>query len=119
MVDPPNTDINLKAFSIDLCVTISRGFKSLTIMFLRLSPNDMHSSFLSLLIAGFEALNGNAIPQASMAEAIVFAVYIPPHAPAPGHALRITFLYSFSSIVPATFSPHASKAETTSSSLSL
>ena len=54
-----------------------------------------------------------------MAEAMVLAVYIPPQAPAPGQALRITFMYSFSSIFPATFSPQASKAETTSNSLSL
>ena len=54
-----------------------------------------------------------------MAEAIVFAVYIPPQAPAPGHAFLIIFLNSFSSILPETFSPQASKAETTSSSLSL
>ena len=59
------------------------------------------------------------MPHASMAEAIVFAVYIPPQAPAPGHAFLIIFLNSFSSILPETFSPQASKAETTSSSLSL
>ena len=28
------------------------------------------------------------MPRASMAEAIVLAVYMPPHAPAPGHAFR-------------------------------
>ena len=59
------------------------------------------------------------MPKASIAEAIVFAVYIPPHAPAPGHAFLITFLYSLSSILPDTFSPHASNAETTSNSLLL
>ena len=119
MVDPPKTAISLNAFSRDFLVTISLGFKSFSIKFFRYSPKTLHSSFLSLLTAGFEALKGNAIPQASIAEAIVLAVYIPPQAPAPGQAFRIIFLYSFSSIVPATFSPHASKAETTSSSLSL
>jgi len=49
----------------------------------------------------------------------VLAVYIPPQAPAPGQAFLITFLYSFSSIFPETFSPQASKADTTSSSLLL
>ncbi len=31
---------------------------------------------------------GSAMPRASMAEAMVLAVYMPPHAPAPGHELR-------------------------------
>ena len=119
LVDPPKTAIKRNAFSKDFRVTMSRGFKSFTRRFFRWAPSASHSSFLSLLTAGFEALYGNAIPQASMAEAIVLAVYIPPQAPAPGQALRITFLYSSSSMVPATFSPQASKAETTSSSLSL
>ena len=48
----------------------------------------------------------------SMADAIVFAVYMPPHAPAPGMALLMISLYSFSSISPATFCPKASNAET-------
>ena len=49
-----------------------------------------------------------------MAEAMVLAVYMPPHAPAPGQAFCITSLYSASAILPDTFSPHASKAETMS-----
>jgi len=36
-------------------------------------------------------LKGNDIPSASMAAAIVFAVYIPPQAPAPGQAFSIMF----------------------------
>jgi len=46
---------------------------------------------------------------------MVFAVYIPPQAPAPGQAFFIILLNSFSSIFPETFSPQASNAETTSS----
>ena len=37
-----------------------------------------------------------------MADAIVLAVYMPPHAPAPGHELRTMSTRSSSSIVPAT-----------------
>ncbi len=83
------------------------------------APTRAHSAVLLLLIAGFDDVYGKLIPNASIAEAIVFAVYIPPQAPAPGHAFLTTFLNSVSLIVPATFSPQASKAETTSSFFSL
>ena len=100
-------------------MTISDGLMSFSISNFIAEPISAHSFTLSLLIAGLEELYGSDIPNASIAEAIVFAVYMPPHAPAPGHAFLITFLYSLSSIFPATFSPHASKAETTSNSLLL
>ena len=38
------------------------------------------------------------MPIASIADAIVFAVYIPPHAPAPGHACSTISRRLFSSI---------------------
>ena len=66
-----------------------------------------------------EEENGNDIPNASIAEAIVFAVYIPPQAPDPGQDFFIISLYSLLSIVPVTFSPHASNAETISNFLFL
>ena len=118
-VDPPKTAIKRMAFSKALAVTISLGLISFSIKCFSAFPTRSHSSFLSGLTAGLDELYGKAIPKASMAEAMVLAVYIPPQAPAPGQALRTTSLYSFSSIVPATFSPQASKAETTSSFLSL
>ena len=48
---------------------------------------------------------GTAITSASIALAIVFAVYMPPHAPGPGHALRTTLSRSSSEALPATYSP--------------
>ena len=48
---------------------------------------------------------------------MVFAVYIPPQAPAPGQAFFMIPLKSSSDIVPAIFSPNASKAETIFKSL--
>ncbi|MNL36448.1 hypothetical protein D3C87_1585290 [compost metagenome] len=42
----------------------------------------------------------------------MFAVYIPPHAPAPGQAFLITPWKSSSSKLPANFCPKASKADT-------
>ena len=118
MVEPPRTAISRRAFSNDFFVTISKGFKSCSINPRKALPTDLQSSIFSILTAGLDELYGNPIPNASIAEAIVLAVYIPPHAPAPGQAFLITFLYSLSSIFPATFSPQASKAETTSNSLS-
>lgn len=42
---------------------------------------------------------------ASMALAIVLAVYMPPQAPAPGHAFRTMSCLYFSSIRPAAYAP--------------
>ena len=54
------------------------------------APARRHSSSFSGATAGVEELCGSDIPRASIAEAMVFAVYMPPQAPAPGHALRTT-----------------------------
>ena len=53
-------------------------------------PAPIDSSCLSGLKAGLDALYGKLMPKASIALAIVLAVYIPPHAPAPGQAFSIT-----------------------------
>ena len=45
------------------------------------------------------------MPIASIAEDMVFAVYIPPQAPAPGQALRTMSRSSPSSMVPAMYRP--------------
>lgn len=50
-------------------------------------------------------LYGRDIPSASIADAIVLAVYMPPQAPAPGHELRITFILCWSLMDPLTYSP--------------
>ena len=54
------------------------------------------------------------MPKASIAEAIVFAVYIPPHDPGPGIADDSISRSSMSEIVPSECLPTASKTETTS-----
>ena len=94
LVDPPRATTSLIAFSKDFRLIISKGFKSLISRFLIALPQFSDSISLSLLLAGFDELKGKDMPKASMAEAIVFAVYIPPHAPAPGHAFLIIDLYS-------------------------
>ncbi len=45
-----------------------------------------HSRIFAGEVAGVDEEPGRVRPIDSMAVAIVFAVYIPPHAPAPGHA---------------------------------
>ena len=80
-------------------------------------PAFSDSDSFSFPSAGLDELYGKLNPIASMAAAIVFAVYIPPQAPAPGQAFSTTHSYCFLLIFPATFSPHASKAETTSNFL--
>lgn len=50
-------------------------------------------------------LYGRDIPNASIADAIVLAVYMPPQAPAPGHELRITVILCWSLMDPLTYSP--------------
>ena len=54
------------------------------------SPIAAHSFCLSSLNAGLEEEYGRLIPNASIALAMVLAVYMPPHAPAPGqHSVRL------------------------------
>ena len=56
---------------------------------------------------------GRLMPMASMAEDIVFAVYMPPQEPTPGQEWRSISRSSASPIRPALYSPTASKALTT------
>ena len=51
------------------------------------APARQHSSILPGSSAGIDELYGSDMPSASMAEAIVLAVYMPPQAPAPGQLL--------------------------------
>ena len=115
MVDPPKAVIKTIAFSNDFLDIISRGFKSNSIRFF-IAPPILSISFnFSLETAGVEELFGKVNPITSMAEAMVFAVYIPPQAPAPGQAFLIIQSKSFFFNFPETCSPQASNAETMSS----
>ena len=59
---------------------------------------------------GGAAEPGSESPSASPIEAIVFAVYIPPHAPSPGQIARSIFSTSSWEINPRAQAPTASKA---------
>src|SRR6202011_104174 len=65
-------------------------------------------------IAACAELLGKLMPSASIAEAMVFAVYIPPQEPGPGIAQDSTCSSSPSEIFPLEWAPTASKIETIS-----
>ena len=119
LVEPPRMITRRIAFSNDFFVRMSLGLISFSSNCLTAAAASTISSFFSLLLAGFEEVYGKLIPSASSAAAMVLAVYIPPHAPAPGMACSIICSYSSSEMVPAVFCPSASNAETTSSFLPL
>ena len=75
------------------------------------APARRHSSALPGSSAGSDELYGSDRPSASIATAIVLAVYMPPHAPAPGHAWRTISMRCSSVMTPAMYSPYDWKAE--------
>ena len=83
------------------------------------APARATSSLFSVFTAGMEAFPGRAMPMASIAEAMVLAVYIPPQAPAPGQAAHSIPCRSSSVISPVLNFPTASKALTMSTGLPL
>ena len=65
---------------------MSRGFRSSSSSLRIAAPARKHSSIFDGSSAGVDELYGNDMPSASIADAIVLAVYMPPQAPAPGQA---------------------------------
>jgi hypothetical protein len=82
----PSAIVNTKAFSKDSLVRRSRGRIFFSMQILMASAAFVHSLIFAGDSAGFEEDPGRHNPMASMAVDMVFAVYIPPQAPAPGHA---------------------------------
>ena len=83
------------------------------------APASRASVFLCAEMATCAELLGRLMPMASIAEAMVLAVYMPPQDPAPGMAHDSIFCSCLSLIVPAARWPTASKTETTSRFLPL
>mmetsp|Transcript_120670 Transcript_120670/g.341211 ORF Transcript_120670/g.341211 Transcript_120670/m.341211 type:complete len:360 (-) Transcript_120670:340-1419(-) len=114
-VEPPSALTTTIAFSKDFLVTMSRGFRFRSrrarIAFAACS----HSFSFSGDTAGDDELKGSDRPRASTAHAIVFAVYMPPQAPAPGQACLTMSARHWSSMLPVMNLPYASKVETMSS----
>ena len=104
-MEPPNADTMTIAFSKASRVMMSRGRRSNSSRFLTAAPTLRHSFFFCSVVAGAEELYGSDIPIASIALAIVLAVYIPPQAPAPGQALSTISCRSSSVITSAIYCP--------------
>ena len=110
LVEPPKAMTTAMAFSNASLVRMSlavmpRRSSSTTAWPLRLANPSRRRS-----VAGGEALPGSDMPSASAALAIVFAVYIPPHAPSPGQMARSMASTSSRLISPREQAPTASNA---------
>ena len=105
LVEPPSAITVTMAFSNARRVMMSRGLRSSSSRWRIAAPARRHSSALPGCSAGIEALSGSDMPKASIAVAMVLAVYIPPQAPAPGQEWRTMSPRRVSSIRPATYSP--------------
>ena len=116
LVEPPRAITTMIAFSKAARVRMSPGQMLSSIKRKTASPASTQSRTLSSETASCAELFGKLIPRASMAEAIVLAVYIPPQDPAPGMAQDSTSSSSFCVIEPAASFPTASKIETISTS---
>ncbi len=87
-VEPPVAMISDTAFSIDLRVMMSRGFKSRRIASISTAALCAAESAFSASGEAICELPSRLMPSASNDELIVLAVYIPPQAPTVGQALR-------------------------------
>ena len=88
MVEPPVAITSAIAFSIDLRVMMSRGFKLRLIASTSTRAESAAESAFSLSGEAICELPSRLNPSASNDDDIVFAVYMPPQAPTLGQALR-------------------------------
>jgi len=86
LVLPPRAMVITIAFSKARLVRRSRGLISLSMQILMASAALTHSRIFAGDVAGVEEEPGRESPIDSIAVAMVLAVYMPPQAPAPGHA---------------------------------
>jgi len=86
LVEPPRAMTSVIAFSKAARVMMSRGRMSRSSRCITASEARRQSAFLSSETAAWAELSGRLMPSASMAEAIVLAVYMPPQEPGPGMA---------------------------------
>ncbi len=112
LVEPPVAITTAIAFSIDLRVTMSRGLMPFRMASSSTSALFAALSFFSASSAAMVEEYGSDSPIASMEVDMVFAVYMPPHAPTPGSAQRSMQSKSSLFILPAVKAPTASKGET-------
>ena len=112
-VEPPSAIRTVIAFSNALNVSISDGSLLARTASTRTRPLSAAFSAFSGSSAAIVDEPGRLNPKTSIADDIVFAVYIPPQLPAPGIARHSISCSSVSSILPALCAPTASKTLTT------
>ena len=112
LVEPPIAIVTAIAFSNAWRVSSWRGRRSWRIAATSASADRAALSAFSASSAAIVEECGRLMPIASKADDIVFAVNIPPHEPAPGHARRSTSRSSPASMRPALNSPTASNTLT-------
>src|SRR5713101_5320817 len=84
LVEPPSAMTTVIAFSNDRRVNICRGVNPNLIKLTAAAPARAQSSRFCPEIASWAELFGRLMPSASMADAMVLAVYIPEQDPGPG-----------------------------------
>ena len=93
---------------------MSRGFKPSRTRRTTAAPARALSECFASPTASCAELPGKDKPKASIAEAIVLAVYMPPQLPGPGMAVRSISWKALSESVPAACAPTASNTVTMS-----
>src|SRR5690606_34254256 len=116
LVEPPSAMTTAMAFSNACVVMMSFGVMPSSISRSSAAPAASTSLRLASDSAGLDELPGRLMPMASMAAAMVLAVYMPPHEPGPGQAWHSMAYSSSSSMRPWLYLPTASKALTMSMS---
>ncbi len=112
LVEPPVAMITATAFSMDFFVTMSLGLR---FFFTAATSTSMLVAALSRFSSSSAAIveeKGSDMPTASTEEDIVFAVYMPPHAPTPGSAFLSMHSKSSRDILPEENAPTDSNTET-------
>src|SRR5579884_1910011 len=111
-VEPPIATRVTIAFSKASRVRMSDGRMPSRSRRITASPAARQTSTRRGSSAGIDALPGSDIPSASTQDAIVFAVYMPPHDPAPGQATHSSRYSSSAVIWPRAYFPTASNTST-------
>ncbi len=110
LVDPPNAITTAIAFSNASLERIWRAVMPRRSSSTTASPEACANASRRRSADGGAAEPGSDMPSASAADAIVFAVYMPPHAPSPGQIARSMRPTSSSLISPRAHAPTASNA---------
>ena len=109
LVDPPVAATPAIAFSNEARFTTSSGRRFSRRSWTTCAPAARVAAALRGSSAGMLAYPTGARPSSSVASAMVFAVYWPPHAPGPGQATSSSSCRARSGILPAACAPTASK----------